>query len=550
MQKPIRPEWRIARYSPDPRTRCRQIEAEALPASNAALLDEAAADVPDRLAWRFIDSGETATYREVQAMVNRLASGLSRIGVRKGTHVAVMVPNVPQFPLTWLAIGRLGAVMVPINVSYTARELDYIINDGRAQFLVIADEFLPTLDAMTQRPAALDDGHVVVVGRARAGQGQWQALHDDGDPAFRAPEPVGLDDLLNIQYTSGTTGFPKGVLQAQRYWITQSKINAFRDGLAYERILISTPFYYMDPQWLLLMAFHQRASAFIAARQSTSRYTEWLSTWKIDFSLMPAEVMFKNPPSTDDCDNDIRRVNVYGLRKEIHAAVEARFNVNAREAFGMTELGSATFMPLEVEDMTGSGSCGMAGPFRQCKVVDAAGHEVPRGEIGEMVVRGSGILQGYFNQPEATREAFHGDWFRTGDLFRQDQRGYFFIVGRVKEMIRRSSENIPAREVEAVLKDMAEIVEAAVMPVPDEVRKEEVKAYVILRPGLTRAEVPPEAIIAHARKYLAPFKLPRYIEYRSEFPRTPSNKIRKPELLKEKVDLRTDSWDRIDGVWR
>ncbi|MBM3508183.1 MAG: acyl--CoA ligase [Alphaproteobacteria bacterium] len=550
MQKPIRPEWRIARYSPDPATRIRQLEAEPLPASTAALLDESAAEVPERLAWRFIDSGETATYREVQAGVNRLASALHGLGVRKGTHVAAMVPNLPQFPLTWLAIGRLGAVMVPVNISYTGRELDYIVNDGQAEYLVIHEEYLATLDAMEKRPATLTDARVVVVGRPRPGQRDWQALHDAGDPAFHAPLPGGIDDLLNIQYTSGTTGFPKGVLQAQRYWLTQSKINAFRDGLAYERILISTPFYYMDPQWLLLMAFHQRATAFIAAKQSTTRYTEWLRTWKIQFSLMPLEVMFKNPPSPDDGDNDIRRVNVYGLRKEIHAAAERRFNVNAREAFGMTELGSATFMPLEVEDMTGSGSCGMAGPFRQCKVVDPSGIEVPRGKIGELVVRGSGILLGYFNKPEATASAFHGDWFRTGDLFRQDGRGYFYIVGRVKEMIRRSSENIPAREVEAVLKDMPQIVEAAVIPVPDELRKEEVKACVILKPGLTKAEVPPEAIIEHARKYLAPFKVPRYIEYRSEFPRTPSNKIRKPELMMEKADQRLDSWDRVDNVWR
>ena len=550
MQKPIQPHWRLPRYSADPAVRRGQLEAEPLPTSNAVLLDEAAAEVPDRLAWRFIDRGETATYREVQASVNRIASALHGLGVRKGTHMAVMVPNLPQFPLTWLALGRLGAVMVPVNVSYTGRELDYIVNDGQAEYLVIYEEFLPTLDAMLKRPAALADARVIVVGRPRPGQQDWQALHDSGDPAFKAPEPVALDDLLNIQYTSGTTGFPKGVLQAQRYWITQSRINAFRDGLAYERILISTPFYYMDPQWLLLMTFHQRATAFIAAKQSTTRYTEWLRTWKIQFSLMPAEVMFKNPPSPYDGDDEIRRVNVYGLRKEIHAAVEQRFNVNAREAFGMTELGSATYMPLEVEDMTGSGSCGMAGPFRECKVVDPEGREVPRGEIGELVVRGSGILRGYFNKPEATKEAFHGDWFRTGDLFHQDERGYFYIVGRVKEMIRRSSENIPAREVEAVLKDMPQIVEAAVIGVPDDLRKEEVKACVILQPGLTKTDVPPEAIIAHARRFLAPFKVPRYIEYRSEFPRTPSNKIRKPALIQEKPDQRTDSWDRVDGVWR
>ena len=550
MQKPIQPSWRIARYSADPAERRRQLESEPLPASTAALLDQAAADNPARPAWRFIDSGETATYDEVRAMVNRIASSLHHIGVAKGAHVAMMVPNLPQFPVTWLAIGRLGAVLVPVNVSYTPRELDYIVNDGRAEYLVIAEEFLPVLAGMRERPAPLTDAHVIVVGRPPPGMHDWQALHDAGDAAFSAPEPVGLDDLLNIQYTSGTTGFPKGVLQAQRYWITQSKINAFRDGLAYERILISTPFYYMDPQWLLLMTFHQRATAFIAARQSTSQYTKWLATWKIQFALMPAEVMFKNPPAASDGDNQIRRVNVYGLRKEIHAAVEQRFNVNAREAFGMTELGSATYMPLEVEDMTGSGSCGIAGPFRECKVVDAEGRETPRGEIGELIVRGSGILKGYFNQPEATRESFFGDWFRTGDLFRLDQHGYFFIVGRVKEMIRRSSENIAAREVEAVLKDMPEIIEAAVLGVPDEIRKEEVKAYVILKPGLTPDDVPPQSIIEHARKQLAAFKVPRYIEYRSEFPRTPSNKIRKPLLQKEKPDLRADSWDRVDGVWR
>ncbi|MEO6269773.1 MAG: class I adenylate-forming enzyme family protein [Lautropia sp.] len=459
MQKPIKPAWRIPRYSADPFERCRQLEAEPLPTSNAALLDEAAAEAPDRVAWRFIDSGETATYAEVQAMVGRIASGLHRLGVGKGTHVAVMVPNVPQFPVTWLALGRLGAVMVPVNIGYTPRELDYIVNDAQAQYLVIAEEFLPTLAAMAERPSTLTDSNVIVVGCAAAGQQDWQSLHDAGTPTFEPPAPVGLDDLLNIQYTSGTTGFPKGVLQAHRYWMTQSKINAFRDGLVYDRILISTPFYYMDPQWLLLMVFHHRATAFVAARQSTSRYTHWLRTWQIQFSLMPAELMYKNPPASDDADNDIRRVNVYGLRKEIHHAVEQRFNVNAREAFGMTELGSATFMPLEVEDMTGSGSCGMAGPFRECKVVDPQGRELPRGETGELVVRGSGILRGYFRKPEATREAFFDDWFRTGDLFRQDERGYFFIVGRLKEMIRRSAENIPAREVESVLKDMAQIMQ-------------------------------------------------------------------------------------------
>jgi crotonobetaine/carnitine-CoA ligase len=529
MQRPLEPHWLNPRYSRDVRERCRQIEAEPLPASTAALLDEAAAEAPERIALDFFESGQRLTYRELQARVNRLASSLHRLGVRKGTHVAVMLPNAPEFPITWLALGRLGAVMVPVNIAYTGRELDYLVNDADVEYVVIADAFVPVLQAMEQRPAKLD----VIASAA------WHELLGQGDPAFASPEPVGIDDLCNIQYTSGTTGFPKGCLLAQRYWVTTGKINAARDGLLYERILTSTPFYYMDPQWLLLMAFYQRATLFVAERQSASRFSTWLHDLGIQFCLLPAEAAFKQPVSPNDAKNQVRRANVYGLRKEIHAQVEQRYNLNAREAFGMTEIGSTMFVPIDAGHMVGSGSCGVPGPFRECRIVN-----------GELQVRGSGILQGYYKKPDATREAFDDGWFRTGDLFRQDENGWYYIVGRLKEMIRRSSENIPAREVESVLRGIPEVADVAVVPVPDELRKEEVKAYVILQPGLTREQVPPERILEHARRYLAAFKVPRYLEYREEFPRTPSGKVRKQVLTGEKPDLRAQSWDRVDNVWR
>ena len=534
MQRPLEPHWLNPRYSRDVRERCRQIEAEPLPASTAVLLDEAVADVPERIALDFFESGQQISYRELQRRVNRLASALHRIGVRKGSHVAVMLPNVPEFPTTWLALGRLGAVMVPVNIGYTGRELDYLVNDAQVEYLVIAQSALAVLDAMEQRPARLSDPRVLVAGSAA-----WRALLDNGDPAFVAPEPVGIEDLCNIQYTSGTTGFPKGCLLSQRYWVTTGKINATRDGLLYERILTSTPFYYMDPQWLLLMTFYQRATLFVAERQSASRFSSWLHEHRIHFCLLPAEPAFKQPPLAVDSQNEVRRANVYGLRKEIHGEVERRFNLNAREAFGMTEIGSAMFVPIDADHMVGSGSCGVPGPFRECRIVN-----------GELQVRGSGILQGYFNKPEATREAFDDGWFRTGDLFRRDEDGWYYIVGRLKEMIRRSSENIPAREVESVLRGMPEIADVAVVAVPDELRREEVKAYVILQPGLTPEALPPERIIEHARRYLAAFKVPRYLEYRDEFPRTPSGKVRKQVLTAENPDLRAQSWDRVDRIWR
>ena len=539
MQRPLEPHWLNPRYSRDLRERCRQIEAETLPSSTAALLDEAAAAVPERLALNFFETDESFTYLEFRAAVNRLASSLHRMGVRKGTHVAVMLPNAPEFPITWLALGRLGAVMVPANTGYTGRELDYLVNDAAAEYFVIGEANLAVLDSMRERPARLTDGRVIVAGAARPGQASWQGLHDSGDPQFASPQPVALDDLCNIQYTSGTTGFPKGCLLAQRYWITTGKINAARDGLLYERILTSTPFYYMDPQWLLLMTLYQRATLFVAQRQSASRFSSWLHEHRIQFCQLPAEPAYKQPPLPADSQNEVRRANVYGLRAEIHADVERRFNLNAREAFGMTEIGSTMFVPIEADHMVGSGSCGIPGPFRECRIVN-----------GELQVRGSGILQGYFNKPEASREAFDEGWFRTGDLFRQDENGWYYIVGRVKDMIRRSSENIPAREVESVLRGIPEIADVAVVPVPDPLRKEEVKAYVILQPGVLPAALPPERIIEHARRYLAAFKVPRYVEYRDEFPRTPSGKVRKQVLIGEKPDLRTGSWDRVDNLWR
>lgn len=533
-----------------PEERQRQIESEPLPATIYEVVAEAAAEIPDQLAWNFFEAGETLTYREVLDQTNRLASSLATLGVVKGSHVAVMLPNIPAFPLTWLALGRLGAVMIPVNASYTSRELDYIVNDGDAGFLVIHGDFLPVLEGMTDRPDRLADEQVVVYGSVDAtNRRRFEGLLAEGDPDFVPNEVVVGEDLLNIQYTSGTTGFPKGCMLRQNYWVGTAKVAARRDGLVLKNILAHQPFYYMDPQWMTLLAAFQRGTLHAAARPSSSRFMDWVRRFDVHFCIFP-EVLCKEPPHPLDGRNSLRRVNIYGVRKELHAHIERRFNVRAREAFGMTEIGATLFMPLEAVDMVGSGACGKPSAFRSCRVVDDKGKDVVPGEIGELVVKGFNILLGYYKKPEATKEAFFGEWFRTGDLFRQDEDGYFYLVGRKKDMIRRSGENIAAREVEAVLNEIPEVHDVAVVPVPDPRRKEEVKAYVILRPGLSPEQIPPEQILAHAHARLAKFKLPRYIEYRAEFPRTPSMKIRKGELLAEKPDLRAGAWDAVDGIWR
>jgi crotonobetaine/carnitine-CoA ligase len=525
-----------------------QIENEPLPASVTALLDEAATAAPERIALDFFEDNEEISYASLRSRVNRLANGMARRGMRRGSHVGVMLPNISALPIAWLALARIGAVMVPMNIAYTPRELDYVVNDGDVDWLVIDKEYLETLAGMAQRPERLTDQRIIVVGGAAPGHLAWGDLVTGESDEVAANPAAALDDLLNIQYTSGTTGFPKGCMLSHRYWLTIAKVNARRDGRRFERLLAATPFFYMDPQWIMLMAFYQRATLFVARRQSASRFMEWVREYRINFCLFP-QIVFKQPPSPLDRDNEIVRVNVYGLHKEIHAALEERFDLIAREAFGMTEIGSGLFVPIEATDMVGSGSCGTPSPFREVRIADPDGNTVPPGEIGELVVRGPGILQGYYNKPEATKAAFFGDWFRTGDLFRQDERGYFFIVGRVKDMIRRAGENISAREVESVLCALPEIAEAAAVPVQDATRGEEVKACIVLQPGLTREAVSPERILSHCAEGLARFKVPRYIEYVDDLPKTASGKIAK-HLLKDAADPLAGCFDRVEGRWR
>lgn len=530
-----------------------RFEAQGLPESVGALVRSCAELYGDAIVGHWFDQDIQLSYRELDRAADRLAAGLVEVGVRKGTHVAVMLPNIPAFPISWVALGRIGAVMVPVNTAYTSDEVSFVINNSDAQFAIVDTEYLSKVSAMPRRPALLADANIIVRGAAPAdGMRSWEAFERDGQLPFAPANPVHRGDLLNLQYTSGTTGFPKGCMLTHDYWVMLAYNAAYfgpKDQKV-KNVLIWAPFFYMDPMWQFLMAMARGGTAFVARRMSLTHFLDWLKRYEIHFCIFPEPALKQRAPSPGDREISLQHVSIYGWREQARLEVEERFGITAREAYGMTEIGSASVMPSSASHMAYKRSCGLPAPFRELKIVDEAGREVPPGEVGELWVAGRSLLWGYYKRPQANAESFRGRWFRTGDLFRRDANGYLFIVGRIKDMIRRGGENIAAQEVEAVLRDLPEIEEAAVVPVPDALRREEVKAYLKLRDGKRPEDLPPDAVFAHCERKLAKFKIPRYIAYVDDFPRTPSRKIQKKQLIAEVSDLRLGAYDRQDGCWR
>jgi crotonobetaine/carnitine-CoA ligase len=290
-------------------------------------------------------------------------------------------------------------------------------------------------------------------------------------------------------------------------------------------------------------------------RFSVSRFWDVVrkydATEILSIASIPA-LLLKGEPGPNDRDHRMRLAIHAGLPKDLHRQRVDRFGFHWLDTYGSTEAGSMARMPRAMaEELVGSGSIGVETPETRIRIVDDNDKDVPTGEIGEALIGEPDMFRGYLNRPEVTAEAMRGGWYHTGDLIRRDERGLLYFVGRKKDMIRRSGENIAAAEVEAVLRSHPKVLEAAAIPVRDEIRGEEVKVYVQLRPGETQDALPPEAIVEFCRSKLAPYKVPRYVEYRTQdFERKPSMRVQKQALLKERDDLIKGSWDRETKAYR
>ncbi len=528
-----------------------KIEASEMPESLGAFVRERAETLGAATLGNWFEDGETLSYAELDERADRLASNLLALGVRKNTHVAVMLPNVAAFPVSWVALGRIGAVMIPVNVGYTSEELLFVLSDSDTQFVILGADYLDALERVEDKLPLIEGDRVIVHGAAPEGRSSWSELCENGTLPFEPPTPVTRTDLLNIQYTSGTTGFPKGCMLTHDYWMLIGHYaSEFRSQSGEIRnTLIWAPFFYMDPQWQFLMTMKLGATMHVARRISLTNFYDWLERYEINYCIFPEPALKARDPSEADARLSLKYVSIYGWRRDSREEVERRFGVTAREGYGMTEIGGGTIVPAEATEKSRELTCGLPAPFRELRIVDETGRDLGDGEEGELWVAGRSILQAYYKRPEANRDSFRGKWFRTGDLFRRDADGYYYIVGRLKDMIKRAGENIAAREVEAALNAMPEIEESAVIAVPDPQRREEVKAYILPKGGENAPKPDPEAIIAHCKERLAAFKIPRYITFVTEFPRTPSRKIRKTLLDGDPDNPAAGAWDRQDGAW-
>lgn len=530
----------------DPRSLFQAIERRPLPESIGALLRSVAKERPHQTALR-LTAGGTYTYAQLAAAVDIAAGALRDRGVANGSRIAILLPNIAEFPILYLAAAKLGACVVPINTGYTASEIEYVARDSGATFAIVDESLRLAFEKAARGLIRLPPAHVFIVNGTLEEQFSWARICRDSVPFMG--DLGTLTALMCIQYTSGTTGFPKGALLTQRYWLTLGLAQSVELAhLDVRNILVVHSFFYMDPFWQLMLALILKGTVVLAPKMSTSRFMAWVREFNIHYALV-SSLVFKQPPDPLDAHHDLKLLQTYGFSKEIHAAFEARFQVPVREIYGMTEIGAGTFLPVNASDKIGSGSVGIAAPFRRLKIAKTDGREVPDGEVGELWVCGQGLFNGYNNLPDISAAVLREGWMRTGDLFRRDPDGYYYLVGRLKDMIRRNMENISAHEVEQALIGHAAVAQAAVLSVPDAQKGEEVLALVVLKKGECRNTISAQLLRDHCAARLARFKLPRYIGYRESLPITPSGKVAKRQLRQDSPDLKAGTYDLDAACW-
>jgi len=527
-----------------------------------ALLDDAAESYPNATATIFFNAKRT--YRSISEDAWRFANGLRRVGVKKGDRVALVLPNTPQFVVAFYGALRAGAVLVCCNPRYTAAELQHQLADAGATVVVVLSRLYPLVKAA--RPGTAVERVIVTnikeemppvlrllftVAKEKKDGHRQPFAGDAGALAFREvlaarPEPfdagVRADDLALLQYTGGTTGVSKGAMLSHRALVANTLqcrawFTNMRDGEGAAMAVM--PFFHVYGLTVVMSLSVQGAEAMILEPQLELEHL-------LKDIQRHRPRMFSGAPIIYNAINNSPLTKKYDLRSieacvsgsaplltETHRRFVELTGAKLVEGYGLTEAAPVTHCnPLFGEGEQKVGSIGVPFPDVEAKIVDldAGEREMAIGEPGELILRGPQLMDGYYHQPEETAQALRGGWLYTGDIATVDADGYFAIVDRKKEMIIVSGFKVYPRDVEEVLVAHPAVTDAAVIGIPHPTKGEEVKAYVVLRPG---GEATADEIIAHCRKTLADFKVPRQVEFRASLPHTVVGKTLRKELAAE-----------------
>ncbi len=504
------------------------------PTNLAELLAVRGAATPERIALRF--ECDTLSYRELDERASRVAAGLSSLGVRRGQPVCVLFDTSCDYVVTWLALTRIGALEVPINTGFRGPLLAHALNLTSAEMLLVDSALAPLVAEVGDRIPHLK--HVILRGDAAAAT------------LFRGLRVTPFDELLTacadevrpvssesgetamLLFTSGSTGPSKACRIPHRYVLRQPQIFCEQLGVGPDDVLYAPfPLFHADGAiFTVAAALASGGTAALAPRFSVSKF--WSDCRRhgatlFDYMGATLTMLYKQPPSPSDADNPVRLG--WGVPAPLWAEeFERRFDLELVEVYGLSDAGIVLYnRPGEPRR---AGSCGRAVPPFDVRVHDRFGLEAPNGEAGELVIRADEphvIMTDYYGNPAATVEAFRDLWFHTGDLVRRDEDGFFYFVGRLKDVIRRRGENISAFDLEQALLDHPDIVEAAAYGVPSELTEDEVMVTVVPRPGTALAA---QDVVDWAASRLSRHMVPRYVRLVDAIPRTETEKPAKYRL--------------------
>lgn len=486
------------------------------------------------------------SFNEVYGITEKLASSLHSIGFQKGDRLAIMLPNTPHYLFSLFSASRLGGIGVQVNPMYVEREIDHVLKDSGAEYMVVLDQLYPRVK---QVQAQTNLKHIIVVS---LGQQVSELADDDfGFDAFlqleaAVPPPVKINPLVDVamlQYTGGTTGVSKGVMLTHKNLISNiEQIYHFMfKGIEKPdnpKIMSVLPMFHIYGLTCnVFLGFKAGCNQIVLPRFEVQEIVETVKREKpFQFSGVPTMFIALNShPNLEDYGFDqVQYFNSGGAAmpvEQLHL-FEKRTGCNLCEGYGLSEASPTThFNPSYRERIVGS--IGIPLPSLEAKIVletDQNYTEAPVGEVGELVIKGPQVMKGYWNRSEDTEEVLKDGWLFTGDMARMDEEGYFYIADRKKDMIIASGYNVYPREIEEVLYKHEAIQEVIVVGVPDAYRGETVKAFVTLKAGRQATE---DEIVSFSKQLLAPYKVPKSVEFRDELPKTSVGKLLRRALRDE-----------------